>query len=94
MNDINEKYCRAYVSQHYEGWEERIFENYNLQNYLETLDSLDSDVVICTARTHTGYWFTDIGLGEMHPGLHGIDQLQEVVDYFHKRGKLVIAYFQ
>ena len=46
MNDINEKYCRAYVSQHYEGWEERIFENYNLQNYLETLDSLDSDVVI------------------------------------------------
>ena len=93
MNDINEKYCRAYVSQHDEGWEERIFENYNLQNYLETLDSLDSDVVICTARTHTGYWFTDIGLGEMHPGLHGIDQLQEVVDYFHKRGKLVIAYF-
>lgn len=93
QEQISQEYCRVYVSQHYEAWEDRIFENYDLQNYLETLDRLDSDVIIVTARTHNGYWFTDIGLGIMHPGLRGVDELQEAIAYFHARGKKVMAYF-
>ncbi|MBE0601166.1 MAG: beta-galactosidase trimerization domain-containing protein, partial [Firmicutes bacterium] len=43
--------------------------------------------------THNGYWYTNLGTGRMHPGLRGIDQLQEAIRYFHERGKLVVSYF-
>lgn len=90
---ISTSYCRAYVSQHYEGWDPRIFENYDINNYLEVLDSLDSDVVIVTCKNHNGYWFTDLGLGKMLPGLNGVDQLQKSIDYFKDKNKLVMCYF-
>ncbi len=93
MDKMNDCYCRSYVSQHYEGWETRMFERYDIDDYLRTLDDQGADAVIVTARTFTGYWYTDLGFGKIMPGLNGIDQLQRSVEYFRKTDKLIIAYF-
>ncbi len=94
LERMNESYCRSYISQHYEGWETRILERYDIQNFIKTLDDQDAEAVIVTARTFTGYWYTDLGFGKMMPGLNGVDQLQQSIDYFRKNtDKIIIAYF-
>ena len=91
---MNDCYCRSYISQHYEGWETRILERYDINNYIKTLDTQDAEAVIVTARTFTGYWYTNIGFGKMMPGLNGVDQLQESINYFREHtNKIIIAYF-
>lgn len=89
---INDKYCRFYVSQHYEAWEPRVFEHYDLDDFIKQWKQVDPDVIVATARTHNGYWFCDVGLGDMHPRLDGQDQLQALIDFGRSAGKPVIAY--
>jgi hypothetical protein len=93
LDKINSAYTRAYISQHYEDWDDRIFENYDINNYLKTLDELDSDIVIVTSRSHNGKWFCNLDMGRLHNGLRGVDQLGESIRYFHAKNKPVITYF-
>jgi len=86
-------YRRFYVSQHYEDWDPRIFERYDISDFLQRVEALDADVIYCSARTHNGLWFADVGWGGMHRGLKGADQLRAFLDHFHAQGKLVAAYF-
>ncbi len=86
-------YRRFYTSQHYEDWDPRIFERYDISDFLQRVEALDADVIYSSARTHNGHWFTDVGWGGMHRGLKGVDQLRTFLDHFHARGKLVAAYF-
>ena len=89
---IQDSYCRFYVSQHYEAWDERIFEKYDPEHFIQMWRELDPDVVVATARTHNGYWFCDVGLGGSHPKLRGTDQLANLVEYAKSKDKPVIAY--
>ncbi len=93
FDQITRSYTRAYVSQHYEAWDKRIFQNYDIDAYLKEMDQLDPEVVIVTARSHNGYWFCDVNRGQQHPGLKGVNQLQACIDYFHAKNKPVVAYF-
>jgi hypothetical protein len=86
-------YRRFYTSQHYEDWDPRIFERYNISDFLRHVEALDADVIYSTARTHNGHWFCDVGWEGMHRGLKGVDQLRAFLDHFHAQGKLVAAYF-
>jgi hypothetical protein len=86
-------YRRFYTSQHYEDWDPRIFERYDIRDFLQRVEALDAEVIYCSARTHNGHWFADVGWGGMHRGLKGVDQLRAFLDHFHARGKLVAAYF-
>jgi len=90
---IAQCYRRFYTSQHYEDWDPRIFARYDIADFLRRVEALDADVIYCSARTHNGHWFADVGWGGMHRGLKGVDQLRAFLDYFHARGKLVAAYF-
>lgn len=90
---LENKYFRFYNSQHYEDWDERFFCKYNLTSLLSHWEKMDPDVVIATARTHNGHWFCDIGMGQQHAGLKGVDQLQALIDYARSKNKPVIAYF-
>ena len=89
---INDKYKRFYTSQHYEEWDPRFFEKYDISEFIQNWDRLDPDVVIATARTHNGAWFCDIGLGPVHRGLKGVDQLDALIKHFRPKGKPIIAY--
>ncbi len=86
-------YRRFYTSQHYEDWDPRIFQRYDITQFLQRVDALDAEVIYVTARTHNGHWFCDVGWGGMHRGLKGVDQLRAFIDHFHAQGKLVAAYF-
>ena len=86
-------YRRFYTSQHYEDWDPRIFERYDISDFIQRVEALDADVIYSSARTHNGHWFCDVGLGGMHRGLKGVDQLRAFLDHFHAQGKLVAAYF-
>ena len=66
---INNCYTRVYISQHYEEWDPRILEKYDLSKVIETIDLVDPDVFYATVRTHNGKWFCEAGLGKMHRGL-------------------------
>jgi hypothetical protein len=90
---IAQCYRRFYTSQHYEDWDPRIFARYDIADFLRRVDALDADVIYCSARTHNGFWFADVGWGGMHRGLKRVDQLRAFLDHFHARGKLVAAYF-
>ncbi|MFB3879693.1 MAG: beta-galactosidase trimerization domain-containing protein [Armatimonadota bacterium] len=90
---IANTYRRFYTSQHYEDWDPRIFARYDIADFLRRVEALDADVIYCSARTHNGLWFADVGAGGMHRGLKGVDQLRAFLDHFHARGKLVAAYF-
>jgi len=90
---IAETYRRFYTSQHYEDWDPRIFGRYDIADFLRRVEALDAEVIYCSARTHNGHWFCDVGWGGMHRGLKGVDQLRAFTDHFHARGKLVAAYF-
>lgn len=90
---INEYYARFYNSQHYDDWDPRFFEKYDLKKLIENWEKLDPDVVVGTARTHVGKWFCDVGWGGMHKGLKGADQLEALSKYARLKSKPVIAYF-
>lgn len=89
---INNCYTRVYISQHYEEWDPRILEKYDLSKVIETIDLVDPDVFYATVRTHNGKWFCEAGLGKMHRGLKGIDQLQAIIDYRRSKNKLIFGY--
>jgi hypothetical protein len=93
MERIAQSYRRFYTSQHYEDWDSRIFARYDIADFLRRVEALDADVIYCSARTHNGFWFADVGWGGMHRGLKGVDQLRAFLDHFHAKGKLVAAYF-
>lgn len=84
---------RIYISQHYEEWDPRFLEHYDVNQIIKIIDSVDPDYLLITSRTHNGRWFCDVGMGEMHRGLKGVDQLKAFIDYFHAKGKPVVAYF-
>jgi hypothetical protein len=90
---ITKCYRRFYTSQHYEDWDPRIFERYDVSRFIQQVDALGAEVIHVTARTHNGHWFCDAGGEGMHRGLKGVDQLSAFTDHFHAQGKLVIAYF-
>lgn len=89
---LNHCYTRSYISQHYEDWDKRIFQDYDIDEVIRVLDETDPEFLLITARTHNGKWFCDIGFGDMHRGLKGVDQLEEVTKHFRKKGKPVVAY--
>lgn len=89
---LDKCFTRAYVSQHYEDWDKRIFENYNVHDVIRVLDETDPEMLLITARTHNGKWFCNIGWGDMHAGLLEVDQLEECIQYFHRKQKPVVAY--
>jgi Hypothetical glycosyl hydrolase 6/Beta-galactosidase trimerisation domain len=89
---INNCYKRIYISQHYEEWDPRFLENYDVNKLIKTIDEVDPDYMEITARTHNGLWFCDAGLGPLHKGLKGVDQLKAFIDHFHAKGKPVMAY--
>jgi len=90
---IDNKYARFYNTQHYDDWDPRFFEKYDLKKLIESWEKLDPDVVVGTARTHVGKWFCDVGWGGMHKGLKGADQLKALSQYARSKGKPIIAYF-
>jgi len=84
---------RIYISQHYEDWDPRFLEHYDVKQMIKIIDDVDPDSLLIASRTHNGRWFCDVGLGEMHRGLKGVDQLKAFIDHFHAKGKPVVAYF-
>ena len=89
---INNCYKRIYISQHYEDWDPRFLENYDVNHLIKVIDEVDPDYMEITARTHNGFWFCDAGMGPMHKGLKGVDQLKAFTDHFHAKNKPVLAY--
>jgi hypothetical protein len=89
---ISKCFKRIYISQHYEEWDPRFFENYDVNKLIKVIDEVDPDYMEITARTHNGLWFCDVGMGQMHKGLKGVDQLKAFIDHFHAKGKPVMAY--
>ncbi len=92
-NWVDGAYTRLYVSQHYEAWDPRFLERYDVGELIRIVDSTDPDLMLATSRTHNGFWFCDVGWGEHHPRLKGVDQLDALIRHFHAKGKPVIAYF-
>ncbi len=90
---ISGLYNRFYTSQHYEEWDPRFFEKYDLASFKAAWEKMNPDVYILTARTHNGFWFADVGLGGQHKRLKGIDQFKELSAQARRRNKPVVAYF-
>jgi hypothetical protein len=92
-NWVDGAHTRLYLSQHYEAWDPRFLERYDLAELIRICDATEPDLMLATARTHNGFWFCDVGWGEHHPRLGGVDQLEALIRHFHAKGKPVIAYF-
>jgi len=90
---ISDLYARAYISQHYEDWDPRIFEKYDISKVIEVIKMVDPDVFYATIRTHNGKWFCNAGLGPLHKGLGGVDQLDAIIKHFRAKGKPILGYF-
>lgn len=90
---INNHYARVYISQHYEDWDPRILEKYDISKLIQVLERVDPDVFYGTVRTHNGKWFCNVGMGSLHQGLKGIDQLDALIKHFRKKGKPILGYF-
>lgn len=92
INWLDQCYRRVYISQHYESWESRTFEQYDVSDMIQIIESTDPSFVLITARTHNGMWFCDVGWGTKFAPLHGVDELQAFIDHFQAKGVRVVAY--